>query len=96
MSLQGLFTHTRTIQGLGESTIILPHARNALDGVGGYIYYELQESVSELYSQLYSRKPKKKNNKLQPIVWLTLCIQLIVILPLGIRVRLTVCIRISA
>ena len=63
---------------------------------GGYIYYELQERVSELYSQLYSRKPKEKKNKLQPIVWLTLCIQLVIILSLGIRVRLTVCVRISA
>jgi hypothetical protein len=34
MGLPGLLTHTRTIQRLGESTIILPHARNAIDRVG--------------------------------------------------------------
>lgn len=89
---QGLITHTCTIQRPGESTIILPHARNAIDRVGDTPTTSYR---SEYQSYIVNcRKPKEKKNKLQPIVWLPLCIQLIVILTLCIRVRLTVCVRV--
>ena len=48
-----------------------------------------------IIANMYSGKPKKKN-KLQPIIWFSLCIQVIVIFSLGIGVRLTVGIHICA
>lgn len=84
-----------TISRPGESTIILPHARNAIDRVGEiHLLRVTGESISYIANCIHGNQ--KKKNKLQPIVWLTLCIQLIIILSLGICVRLTVCVHISA
>ena len=61
MRFQGLLTHTCTIQRPGESTIILPHARNTIDRVGEiHLLRVTGESISYIANCIHGNQKKKK------------------------------------
>jgi hypothetical protein len=61
MRFHELLTHTRTIQRPGESTIILPHARNAIDRVEEiHLRRVTGESISYIANCIQGNQKKRK------------------------------------